>query len=290
MSPEIPEKTLANGFHMPAYGLGTWHMAGTWDRAQLNDDAADIRAIRAALALGVTCIDTADLYAAGHTERLIAEALRGVERSSMFIISKVSASHMAHDSVLRACEASLDRLRVAYLDLYLLHMRNRDVPLAETVRALDRLAREGLVRHIGVANFSTDSLREAQQLAVHPIVCNQVHYNLTYREPEPSLLAYCQANDVLLAAWRPLQRGALLRNIPPLLREMCDKYAKTPAQIAINWLVSQAGVVTLAKSSDVRHIEENLGGLGWQMDDADVERLRRDFPGQRSVSNSMPLG
>jgi diketogulonate reductase-like aldo/keto reductase len=291
MIPQIPDKQLANGFHMPAFGIGTWQMGGKWDRDPDNDDAADISAIRAAIALGVTCIDTADLYAHGHTEALVAEAIRGSERSSLFMISKVRDSHMAYDDVLRACEATLRRLGVTYLDLYILHVRNPRVPLEQTVRALDRLADEGLVRSIGVANFSTDSLREAQRCARHPIVYNQVHYNLQFREPERSgLLAYCQTHDVLLAGWRPLQKGALVRNIPPLVQEMCEKYAKTPAQIAINWLVSQRNVVTVAKTSAVPHLTDNLGGLGWQMEEADVERLRREYPDQKTVSNSMPLG
>jgi len=288
--PNVHEKHVASGFHMPVFGIGTWQMGGKWDRDPLNDDTADIRAIRAAIDLGVTCIDTADLYANGHTEELVGNAIRAVPRQSLFLISKVRESRMAYSDVLRACEGSLRRLGVSYLDLYILHTRSPRVPLEDTVRALDRLVDERLVLNIGVANFGVTSLRQAQRCANHPVVYDQVHYNLTCREAERSgLLAYCQAHDVLLAGWRPLQRGALLTDPPSLMRELCEKYAKTPAQIAINWLVSQPNVVTLTKTSDVTHLNENLGGVGWQMEASDIERLRREYPGQNAVSDSMPF-
>ena len=287
----VPLKTLKNGFAIPEFGLGTWQMGGRTEHDSGNDDSRDVSAICAAIEHGVTAIDTAEIYADGYAETLVGKAIQGYDRSKLFIISKVQAAHMAHNDVIAACKASLERVGTSYFDLYLLHRRVRSVPLAETFRAMDELMEEGLIRNIGVANFGVESLKEARGLTRHPIVYNQVHYNLEFREPEKSgLLKYCQENDVLLAAWRPVQKGALLENVPPILKALCEKYKKTPAQIAINWLISQKNVITLSKTSTIPHLEENLSALDFTMDTDDIERLRRDYPGQKSVSDTVPLG
>jgi len=121
-------------------------------------------------------------------------------------------------------------------------------------------------------------------------VTNQVHYNLIYREPEASgLLDYCQQNDVILTAWRPVQKGILAKNDADLVNKMGGKYVKTPAQIAINWLISQKNVVSLSKMSNPEHLKENLGAVGWSLEPKDIELLKNDFPGQQSVSDRVPL-
>ncbi|MDO8514682.1 MAG: aldo/keto reductase [bacterium] len=287
----IPEKKLKNGFSLPEFGIGTWGMGGKGHRNYLNDDKVDVAAIRAAIELGVTCIDTAEMYAGGHAEELVGRAIQGFDRSSLRIITKVFVNHLSYDDTLSACKASLKRVGTEYFDMYLLHGYVADVPLTETMRAMDTLKAEGLIRNIGVANFGADHLAEAQALTENRIVYDQVHYNLEFREPErKGLLEYCQANDVLLAAWRPVQKGALLENPPGIVLEMCKKYQKTPAQIAINWLISQDNVITLAKSSSVEHLKDNLGAVGWRMEPEDIERLRSEYPDQRDVSDAVPLG
>lgn len=287
----IPIKTLANGFSLPELGFGTWQMGGRTERDPANDDEADVAAIECAIELGLTHIDTAEVYAAGHTETLVGQAIQGYERQRLFITSKAYVEHLSYDGLLRACEASLKRLGTDYLDLYLAHRYNPAIPLAETVRGLNELVRRGLVRHIGVSNFNATHLREAQVLSHYPIVCNQVHYSLKFREPEAdNLLTYCQKHDVMLVAWRPTNKGKLGTDIPPIVAELYKKYDKTPIQIAINWLVSQPNVVTLTKARRQEHLRENLGGVGWRMEPADIELLRHEYPNQQTVSDTVPLG
>ena len=287
----IPLKHLHNGFSMPEFGLGTWQMGGRNEHDPENDDAADIRAIRAAIELGITHLDTAEIYANGYAEELVAEAIKGYDRSKLFIISKVHHTHMSYKDVFAACAGSLKRLKTDYLDLYLLHRYSPAFPLKETMRAMNKLKDEGMIRNIGVANFGIEHLKEAQSYTNHPIVYDQVHYNLEFREAEHSgLLEYCQTNDILLAAWRPVEKGNLLAGIPSILQKMCDKYQKTPAQVAINWLVSQENVVTLSKTRNIEHLKENLGAIGWAMDKTDIELLRKEYPNQKPISDAIPLG
>ena len=286
----IPTKKLANGFEMPVYGLGTWQMGGRNERDTSNDDAADIAAIKNAIDLGVTHIDTAESYADGYTETLVGRAIKGYKRESLFLVSKVHAKNLGHDNLLASAQASLERLGTNYFDLYLLHRYSLNVPLAETMSALDKLVQQGLVKNIGISNFPVEKIQEAQALTKNRIVCNQVHLNLKYREAEKAgVLRYCQENDMMFIAWRPLQKGFLLNDIPPLLQEIARKYEKTPAQIAINWLVSKKNVVTLSKTTNPDHLKENLGALGWSMDVNDIERLRIEFPNQEVVSDAVPL-
>lgn len=140
-------------------------------------------------------------------------------------------------------------------------------------------------------HVSKERLIEAQSYTHNKIVCDQVHYNLEFREPERShLVEYCQENDIFLVAWRPVGKGNLLEKVPLIMQEMCEKYKKTPAQIALNWLISQDNVLTLSKTRDVDHLEENLGALGWMMDQDDIERMRSEYPNQKDVSDTVPLG
>lgn len=158
------------------------------------------------------------------------------------------------------------------------------------MRALEELKDGGLIKEIGVSNFGFQLLEKAQTYTKHKIVCDQVHYNLEYRESEKSgLLEYCQRNDVMVVAYRPLGKGNLLQTIPQVVKDMCDKYKKTPAQIAINWLVSQPNVVTLSKTRDKEHLQENLESLAWHMAYEDVEKVRREYPNQKDVSNVLGL-
>lgn len=287
---KIPLKKLKNGFALPELGLGTWQMGGK-NEPDLRNDAAEIAAIKAAIEAGVTHIDTAEAYGGGHAEELVGEAIRGVNRKKLFITSKVSEENHTCEGIPASCKKSLKRLGTDYLDLYLLHEFSAICPLKEAVEALDALVDEGFVKHIGVSNFGITHLEEAQKLAKHEIVCNQVHYNLQVREVEKTgLLNYCQKNDVLLVAYRPVQQGRLLEKIPALMEELCLKYQKTPAQIALNWLVSQENVVTIAKTSNLAHLKENLGGVGWNLTEGDVELLRKDYPDQLAVSDLIPLG
>ncbi|MGB5931976.1 MAG: aldo/keto reductase [Anaerolineae bacterium] len=286
----MPTKRLRSGFEMPIFGMGTWRMGGDYHYDPSNDDEADIRAIRAAIEIGITHIDTAETYAEGHAERLVGQAIKGYDREKLFIVSKVSPEHLRYDDLIASAKGSLERLETDYLDLYLIHHPNPNIRIVETMRAKDVLVDEGLVKNIGVSNFTVERLEEAQAHTKNRIVANQLHLNLIYREPErKGLLEYCQKNDVMFVAWRPMQKGLLAKRGIKVLDEMCEKYGRSPAQIAINWLVSQPNVVTLSKMRNVEHIKENLGAIGWQMDEEDIDRLRRDFPNQQDVSDTVPL-
>ncbi len=290
---DIPIKKLKDGFSLPVYGLGTWRMGGRFERDPQNDDAADIAAIRAAISSGITHIDTAEIYAEGHAEELIARALaeEAIDRKRIFLTSKVAADHQSYDGIRSACMRTLRRLQTPYLDLFLLHRYTSSFPLSDAIQALNDLHDEGLVKYIGVSNFGIDHLQEAQEHSKTPVVCDQVHYSLHTREVERSgLLTYCQENDVMVVAYRPLEKGALLPQTPAVLEKMCQKYSKSAAQIALQWLIAQQNVVTIAKTRDVEHLHDNLGAVNWHMQPEDVEALRTEFPGQVSISNTISLG
>lgn len=275
---------------MPVFGLGTWQMGGRGERDMQNDDAADVAAIRAAVAAGITHIDTAESYAAGHSEELVGEAIQAFDRKKLFLVTKVTPSHLRHDDVISAASASLKRLQTTYIDLYLIHSANPTIPLQDTMKAMEELVYAKKVKHLGVSNFSVERLKEAQSYCKYPIVANQVHYNLQCREPvKKKLLDYCQKNDVMLVAYRPFEKGMILETNAPVVVDICQKYNKTFAQVAINWLIHQKNVVTMSKMRDPKHLEENLKALDWQMDEVDVKRLEKEFPNQVTVSSVCPL-
>lgn len=267
---------------MPAYGLGTWLFGGGRERDLANDDKADISAIETALSNGVTHIDTGESYAAGHAETLVGAALRGTDREQLLIATKFSGKHAAARDVITCAEASIKRLGVEYLDLYMPNFFNGSIPLEETLGAMCDLVDRGLVKWMGVSNFGVENLRRAQSISRHPIVVDQVHYNVVVREVEATgLLDYCKNNDVLLSAWRPMDFGA-----PDLelLAELCAKYNASPRQLALSWLTSQDGVVTICKTASEIHLRENLNAVAIEMTHDDIEWLRNTFPLQLDVS------
>lgn len=286
---QIPTKCLKNGFEIPVYGLGLWQMGGGIWAPDRTNDTKDIDAVQTAITAGITHIDTAESYGGGHSEELLGKAIQGFDRKNLLIATKVSAAHQTYSDVLRAFEGSIARIGTDYIDLYLLHSYPKPgIDIKETMRALDRLVDEGAVKNIGVCNLTTNRFDIAQSHTKHKIVCNQVHYNLQYREVEvKGVLHHAQANDRMIVAWRPIQAGTLPNS--PLLVRLSEKYSKTKVQIAINWLVSQKNVVAISKTSSSAHLQENLGALGWTMEAGDIELLRSNFPGQMQVSDAVPL-
>lgn len=285
---KIPTKKLKSGFELPVYGLGLWQMGGRW-QSDTSKDAADIKAIESAIQLGVTHIDTAESYGNGHAEELLGEALKNADRKNLIIATKVSASNQSYDGLKHSFEASLKRIGTDYIDLYLLHRYPEPgISISETMKAMDELVEQGLVKSIGVCNMTPNRFREAQKHTKNKLVCNQVHYNLQYREIEGTgVLEFCQQNDVMVVAWRPVQKGILPQS--DLIAELAKKYSKTPIQIAINWLISQENVVTISKTSSIEHLNENLGAVGWSLEIEEIERIRKEFPEQKKVSDAVPL-
>lgn len=280
----IPVKKLANGFELPVYGMGLARMGG-YEQADTSQDKEWVAAIQQAIENGVTHFDTAEAYGAGHSEELLAQGIKGVARDQLVIASKVSAWNQTYEGIRSACEASLKRLGTDYIDLYMLHtFPQKGISITETMRAMSELVDEGLIKNIGVSNFTIDRFKAAQAATHHKIVCNQLHYNVEFREVEArGLLKYSQDNDIFIVAWKPVQRGELVQ--AAILNELAKKYGKTRRQVAINWLISQNHVVTISKTTALEHLQENLGALDWTMESEDVERIRREFPDQKKVGN-----
>lgn len=281
----IPVKRLGNGFELPVYGLGLWKVGGERGAAT-SRDSHEIEAIQLAIEHGVTHIDTAEMYGKGHTEELLGAAIQGFDRRKLCIASKVWRTNMLYDALFRSCENTLKRIGTDYLDLYLLHFYPPlGVPIEDTMRAMNALVEQGMVKNIGICNVTSNRFRMAQTYTEHPLVCNQVHYNVEYREAERrEILDFCQQNDVMLVAWQPLQKGMLATS--PFLAGIAQKYDKTPAQVALNWLHSQKNVVTIVKASNSRHLVENLGAVGWELEQEDIDVIRRHFPDQKLVCDA----
>ena len=275
----MESKRLTSTTKIPVIGLGTWTMGGERE-TDTSQDNEDIHAIRAAIELGITHIDTAEMYGGGHSEELVGEAISGFDRKGLFITTKVSPEHLRYNDVIASAKKSLRRLRTEYIDLYLVHTPNPEIPIKETMKAFDFLVEREVIRHIGVSNFSVEQMKEAQECTQNKIVANQIEYNLLARNQgmltsnmESKIIPYCQENDIVVIVWRPLARGRLLRSGFKILDELTEKYGKTRAQISINWLISKKSVVTIPKASNVKHLKENLGAIGWSLDKEDTYRL-----------------
>ena len=270
-------KTLYNGEKIPVIGQGTWGLGGGMTRDDSLDEMA-LQAIRNAIELGYTHIDTAEMYGRGHAEELVRQVIGDFKREELFIASKVWKITMYYKNTLRALESSLMRLGTDYLDLYLIHRPNREIPLDETFRALNQLVEQGKVKYLGVSNFNLEQLKRAQALADTPLVTNQVPYNLHKRTyVDNGVLEYCQENNILLTAYSPIDRGYLLED--PKVKEIAEKYAARPSQVALNWLILQPKVIALPMSTKREHLQENLGALDLELSQEDIQKLDQiEFP------------
>jgi len=254
---------------------------GTWDLPESGARCSEAKAaLRRGLELGMTHVDTAEMYGAGRVEEIVGQAIAGFPREQIFLASKVLPANAGYDAAIAACEGSLKRLRTSYLDLYMLHWPSEH-PLEETMRALEALVRAGKTRFIGVSNFDVPELDEARSyLRGIPLACNQVLYHLRERAPELRLLPYCRENGVALVAYTPFGRGKFPRDaINPggLLERIASKHAKTPRQVILAFLTRDSAAFAVAKASRVEHVEENAGAA-FALDAADVAELDSTFP------------
>jgi diketogulonate reductase-like aldo/keto reductase len=258
---------------IPKIGFGTWSIGGGMSPNRSKDERS-LRALRAALETGYTHFDTAEMYARGHSEELLGQAVResGIPREELFITSKVSASHLRYNDVLRACENSLRNLDMDYLDLYLIHWPSSSIPLSDTFRALNQLVREGRVRHLGVSNFDVKLMKQAQAESETPVFTNQVPYSLGDRSyVRNGVLEYCQENDILLTAYSPVDEGRLQVN--SFVQAIAEAHSATPYQIALAWLVAQPRVITIPMSYDPDHIAENFAAADIELTTEEIEHL-----------------
>ena len=286
MSILMDYKNLTDNFKIPVIGLGTWGIGGFMETNSSNDEEA-VQSIKDAIKLGYSHIDTAELYGAGYTEALIGNAIKSLDRSKLIITSKVFKTNLKYDDVIASCKKSLEKLQTDFIDIYLIHAPNPEIPLEETMRAMDYLVEQGLIKFIGVSNFSVEQMQEAQKYSMNKIVANQIPYNLATRNinldrntnnvgscinMESEIIPYCQENDIIIMAYRPIERGFLLKP-NSLLDRLSKKYGKTKAQIAINWLVSKKDIIAIPKSTSIEHLKENLGAIGWNLTDDDTKLL-----------------
>ena len=260
---------LPDGVAVPALGQGTWMMAEDRDRR-----AAEIVALREGIDLGLTLIDTAEMYADGEAERLVGEAIRG-RRDAIVLVSKVYPHNASRDRLPRACEASLARLGTDRLDLYLLHWRG-SVPLAETVEAMERLVEAGKILRWGVSNLDTDDMAEMIASGGGACATDQILYNLTRRGPEHDLLPWLTERGMMTMAYSPVEQGRLTAHRG--LRALADDRGATPAQVALAWLLTRDDVIAIPKASDSAHVRDNRAALDLTLDAAVLDRLDAMFP------------
>ena len=243
---------------LPKIGFGTWKIGGE-SSPNLAWDSQSLTALCSALEIGYTHFDTAEYYAAGHSEELVGRAVResNTKRENLFITSKVSPEHLSYDDVFKSCESSLRSLKMDYIDLYLIHWPGRGMKLEKTFPALNKLVRDGKVKHLGVSNFNLKLLKQSQEYSETPILTDQVPYSLPdHSYVENGVLEYCQQNDILVTAYSPVKFRSIRVN--KTLKEITNAHSATPFQIALTWLVMQPRVITIPMSFDPQHIKENF--------------------------------
>ena len=250
----VPTKTLPSGAELPALGLGTYDL----------DDDQTADSVRAALDAGYTHIDTAEGY---RNEAIIGDVLAEYDRDDVFLTSKVLAKNLNYESLIRSCEASLERLGTDYLDLYLIHWPNPAISLRESLQAMARLHERGLVRDVGVSNFSAYQLSCAHHVADVPIAVNQIEFHPWFQRPD--LVDYCHESDTVIEAAAPLGRTGVFDD--NVVGEIAETYDKSPAQVVLRWAIDR-GVVPLPRSSTPDHVRANAE-LDWKLDEADRRRL-----------------
>lgn len=250
-------ETLSN-VTLPKIGFGTWNIGGG-SSPNRTLDSAHLHALHSALDVGYTHFDTAEMYASGHSEELLGQAIResNIKRENLFITSKVLPSHLSYDEVLHACENSLRHLQMDYIDLYLIHWPSASNKYEEAFRALNKLAKDGKVKHLGVSNFNLKLLKQAQELSETPILTNQVPYSLSDRSyVKNGVLEHCQQNNIFLTAYEPLDKGNMRSN--KTLETIAKTHNKTVFQIALAWVISQPNIITIPMSTNPSHIQENF--------------------------------
>lgn len=269
----IPTIRLPSGETVPALGQGTWNMA-----EQPNLRAGEIAALKLGLDLGMTLIDTAEMYADGGAEVLTGEAIKG-QRDRVFLVSKVLPNNASRRGTVLACDRSLKRLGTDRLDLYLLHWRGSH-PLADTVAAFEELQKAGKIRHWGVSNLDPRDMQELARVS-RGCATNQVLYNLTRRGIEYDLLPQAQKQGMPVMAYSPIEQGRLLKQKP--LLAVAARHGATAAQVALAWLLRQQGVIAIPKATAEQHVRDNRAACGITLTALDLAELDAAFPPPRKA-------
>lgn len=261
---------LPSGAPIPVLGLGTWRMG------EANSRGAEIvSALRLGIDLGMTLIDTAEMYGEGGAEEVVAKAVAG-QRGQVFLVSKVYPHNATRQGVVAACERSLKRLNTDYLDLYLLHWIG-SVPFQETLAGFDDLQRAGKIRAHGVSNFDTDDMAAWTKLSGgKSVATNQIMYNLSRRGVEWELLPWCRKRHIPIMAYSPVDQGSLLTKRG--LKQIAARRGVPPAQVALAWLLHQESVVAIPKAARPEHVRENRAALDLELTPEELKELDRAFP------------
>ncbi|WP_237265181.1 aldo/keto reductase [Thermoplasma sp. Kam2015] len=261
------------GRNVSVIGVGTWSLEGS--------RSDNIRSIRYAIDHGINFIDTAEMYG---TEDIVGEAIKGYDREDLFIATKVWPTHFSYHDVIRSCEESLKKLKTDYIDLYQLHWPNPSISIKETMSAMEHLVDEGMIRYIGISNFSVKETEEAMKaMAKYRIVSNQLEYNVATREIEDDgVYDLCKKNGMAIIAYSPLSHGKIFDNevILDKLKAIGRKYNRSPAQVALNWIISK-GAFPIPKASSIDHMAENVASADFTLSDEDMRSLDsiyRDHP------------
>ncbi len=288
-------------------GIGTWQASGdAWGQDVVDENI--IEAIKRSYELGINLVDTAEIYGNGHSETVVGKALKKIGREKMVVATKVAGAHLRHDELIKSAENSMKRLGVSYIDLYQIHWPDpwEQIPLKETMKAMEELYVQGKIRAIGVSNFAVRDLEEARSyLSKTDIVSNQVRYNMLQREIEEEVMPYCRKNNITIIAWSPLAQGALtgkysaenvprdrirsgnevfkpenLRQIERLidaLKEIAKKRNKSISQVALNWVISHEGVIAIPGAKTPEQAEENAGAAGWMLSEEELKLIENEL-------------
>jgi diketogulonate reductase-like aldo/keto reductase len=270
--PRIRYATFPGGDTVPVLGQGTWRMGENVSKRK-----SEVAALRAGIELGMTLIDTAEMYADGGAEQVVGEAIAG-RRDQVFVVTKFYPQNAARERMAAACDRSLRRLNVEQIDLYLLHWRG-DVPLKETLAGFDDLLEAKKIRYAGVSNFDVDDMEELARLkgALERIVTNEVLYNLERRGIEWDLLPWMRKRHRPIIAYSPVEEG-LLAHPHPVLKRIAERHDATPVQIALAWVIRQDGVIAIPKAADPKHVRENRGAADIKLTKRDLTELDESFP------------
>jgi len=266
-----------SGVKVSAVGMGTYYDPAWIVLSRLGilrSRRLKVQALRLGLENGINLIDTAEIYG---SEPIVAEAIRGFNRDELFIATKVWPTHLKYNSVIKAARNSARRLGVRYIDLYQVHFPNRRVPITETMRAMEQLVDEGLIRFIGLSNFNLNQVIEAQgALKKYEVVSLQMPYSLIDRRIEADIIPYAKRENLAILCYYPLGHGRLIREFPRDLVEMVSRNhgPRTPAQIALNWIITKhENAFPIPRASNPMHVRENLGAVGWRLSDEEVKAI-----------------
>jgi len=270
MASDVPTLKLPSGETVPRLGLGTWRMGES-----RREQAREIAALELGIDLGMTLIDTAEMYGSGGAEQVVAKAIAG-RRDQVFIVSKVLPENASRAGAISACKRSLKHLGIDQLDLYLLHWRGPH-PLKETLAGFEALRRDGLIKAWGVSNFDVDDMEELMALpGGDAVATNEVLYNLARRGIEADLLPWSRTPGIPIMAYSPIDQGRVLRN--RALAAVAARHGVTPAQIALAWVLRHEDMMVIPKATNETHVRENRAALDLALTAADLAELNQGFP------------